>query len=191
MTRVALPLGRVGVEDEIKQAGILGPYRAHVGFHGTEGRIPFAVREPGLGPAGSIEAPRAPGAPVAVSPTVSGTAGGGKVHDDWPASRTGMASGVPARGANDCVLPSRGKTPAVDSLPTTRAKVLGGSSWTRSGGKLAWANGQPAPSNGRKNRYLAQYYVMERGLGQIPIPVRFRHPWGDSAGAKCSGARTG
>ncbi|MGZ3386629.1 MAG: hypothetical protein ACXVB5_17155, partial [Isosphaeraceae bacterium] len=57
--------------------------------------------------------------------------------DDWRASRTGMASGGPARDANDCVPPRRGKTPAVDSLPTTRTKVLGGSSWTRSGGKLA------------------------------------------------------
>src|SRR5271165_6875189 len=57
--------------------------------------------------------------------------------DAWRASRTGMASGGPTRDANDCVPPSRGKTPAVDSLITTRAKVLGGSSSTRSGGKLA------------------------------------------------------
>ena len=48
-----------------------------------------------------------------------------------------MASGGPTRDANDCVPPSRGKTPAGDSLLTARAKVLGGSSWTRSGGKLA------------------------------------------------------
>ena len=47
--QVALPLGRVGVEDEIKQPGILGPYRAHGGFRGTEGRSLFAVPDPELG----------------------------------------------------------------------------------------------------------------------------------------------